>query len=103
MRIGQIGSRLTQAAILCLCIYGVVKWQASNDESSDVMAFTERACKDAIGARYDVSSIRLYDVKKNSSGYTVRASVTLSRGTPAKVTCLANAHGGIRDVIIDER
>lgn len=103
MQISQVGNSLIKVAIFCACVYGVVKWQAGSDQSGDVVAFAEKACTDAIGARYNVSNIRLYDVREDSSGYALRASVTLSSGRPAKVTCLANVHGGVRDIIIDER
>ena len=50
-----------------------------------------------------VSRVSVYDLEANSNGYTVRASATLTRGTPVKIVCLTNYQGGIRDVTVDER
>ncbi len=80
-----------------------MKWQATGNDSSDVTKFAEQACIDEIGVRYNVSNMRPYDVDENSNGYVVRVSVTSTRGTPAKVICLTNRNGGIRDIMIDER
>jgi len=65
--------------------------------------FAENACVDEIGNRYKVSSTKVYNVMDTGNGYSVRATATLTRGVPVKIICLTNAHGGVRDIAIDER
>jgi hypothetical protein len=47
--------------------------------------------------------VNVYSVKETNIGYVVRASVTLPKGTVAKVYCLTNTHGGVREITIEER
>jgi hypothetical protein len=89
--------------ILGACVYGFMKWQSLDSASSDVTSFATDACVDAASARYDISNPKPYKTATNSTGYVVRVSVTTASGKPAKVICLANAHGGINEVTIDER
>lgn len=103
MRVRQIAGNVVKLAILAACVYAAMQWQAGEFEDSSLEAFTESACAREISSRYSVSTVRVYDLKENSNGYTVRASATLDRGTPVKIVCLANPHGGIREVTIDER
>ena len=84
--------------MLGVCIYAFVKWEFDSPEDSDSREFAEQACVDAIGDRFDTTSIRPYSVNKNSNGYIVRASVTLANGKPAKTYCLTNEHGGVKEV-----
>ncbi len=65
--------------------------------------FAEKACRDEVNARYNVSTVRVYDVSETNNGYVVRITVTSTGGKPAKVVCLTNAQGGVRDISIDER
>jgi hypothetical protein len=99
----QIAGGLLKAAILGACVYGVVKWQYAETQDGDVAEFAQKACIDEIGARYNVTNAKPYDVRETGNGYVVRVSVTSARGTPAKVTCLTNSHGGLRDITIEER
>lgn len=103
MRAGQITGSVVKLAVLVACVYGVMQWQAAESRDGGVRAFAENACADEIHARFDVSSVNVYNVQETSNGYSVRASATLSRGTPVKIVCLANPHGGIRDLEIDQR
>lgn len=89
--------------ILGACVYGFMKWQSVDSASSEVTNFATDACVDAASARYDISDPKPYKTVPNSTGYVVRVSVTTARGNPAKVICLANAHGGINEVTIDDR
>ena len=103
MRAHQIAGPVFKLAILGACVYAVMKWQVGESQDGAVRAFAESACVDEIGSRYSVSAVRVYDLKENSNGYTVRASGTLARGTPVKIVCLTSPHGGVRDVAIDQR
>ena len=84
--------------MLVVCIYAFVKWDFDSPSDSGGSKFAEQACVDAIGDRFDTTSIRPYSVNKNSNGYIVRASVTLANGNPAKAYCLTNEHGGVEEV-----
>lgn len=101
--IRQITGDFFKLAVLCACVYAVTKWQAGGFQGDDVKAFAENACEDEVRSRFNVSRVSVYDLEANSNGYTVRASATLTRGTPVKIVCLTNYQGGIRDVTVDER
>ena len=103
MKIGETIGDVVKAALLFGLIYAALKWQGVSLLDDDIKDFAEKACITEIGHRFNVSTIRAYAVNENSNGYVVRASVTLARGTPAKVICLTNAHGGVREITIDER
>ena len=87
--------------MLGVCIYAFVKWEFDSPKDNGSREFAEQACVDAIGDRFDTTSIRPYSVNKNSNGYIVRASVTLANGKPAKTYCLTNEHGGVEEVGIE--
>lgn len=103
MKIGEIGSNLVKALIVGGAIYGVVNWQTIKPQGDEITDFAERACTDEINNRFDVSSIRVYSINKNRNGYIVRATLTLAKGNTAKVYCLTNTHGGVKEVTIEER
>jgi len=103
MIVGKLIGNVLKAALVCACVYGIVNWESIKQQDGAVVDFAKKACVDEIGSRYDVSTVRAYEVNENNNGYVVRASVTLARGTPAKVICLTNAHGGVREITIDER
>ena len=103
MGISRVIGSLTKALIVGACIYGFVKWQSLEAESSESEAFATKACADEIADSHKLSDARPYKVDSNSSGYVVRASATTARGKPVKVVCLANSHGGINEILIDER
>lgn len=103
MSVRSITSNLFKLAILGVCVFAFTKWQAAESQDGSLKAFTENACLDEIRNRYNVSRVKAYDFRETSSGYTVRASATSATGAPVKIVCLANTHGGIRDLAIDER
>jgi hypothetical protein len=103
LKIRQFTGSLVKGIILGMCVYGFMKWQSFDSMSSDVTSFATDACVDEASSRYDISNPKPYKAAANSTGYVVRVSVTTASGKPAKVICLANAHGGISDVTIDER
>lgn len=100
---GKLIGNLIKAAILLAGIYAIVKWAPIAMQPDDSAEFAEKACRDETAARFNVSTVRVYDVSKTNNGYTVRITVTLTRGTPAKVVCLTNANGGVRDILLDQR
>jgi hypothetical protein len=103
MKIRNTIGDLLKAAILCACVYGVVKWGPIELREDDVNEFAEKACIDEIRNRYDASSVNVYEIKESNNGYVVRASVELARGKRAKSICLTNVHGGVRDITIEQR
>ena len=100
---GRLVGNLIKAAILLAGIYVIVKWDPIGLQTDDNAEFAERACRDEAGVRYNVSTVRVYDVRETNNGYVVRITVTSTGGKPAKVVCLTNAQGGVRDISIDER
>jgi len=103
MKIGESIGNIFKVVLVCGCIYAFVKWEFDKPQDDDVSNFAEKACIDEIRDRFDVSTVRTYAVNETNNGYVVRASVTLARGTTAKVNCLTNAHGGVKDIMIEER
>ncbi len=103
MKIGETIRSILTAVVLFACIYGIMKWEFIKPQDDDVSDFAEKACADEIGDRFDASRVRVYAVNETNNGYVVRASVTLARGTTAKVHCLTNAHGGVKEITIEER
>ena len=103
MTIAKSIGNLFTAAIAIGCIYALLNWESSNPQSDDIGEYAKRACADEIASRFDSQSASVYAVDKTSNGYVVRASMTLTRGTPVKVTCLANEHGGVEEIRVDER
>ncbi len=103
MSIGRSIGSLLKVAVVVACGYGIWKWQGAASSDDDARAFARSACADEVRARYDVSNVRSYDIDENANGYVVRMTVTLPRGDAAKVVCLTNRNGGVRDISIDER
>ena len=97
-----IGSIL-KLALAGACIYALYTWQFAEPQGSEVRAFAEKACVDEIRSSYDVSTVRAYSIKENSDGYIVRASITMNKGGVAKVYCLANRHGGVKEISLEQR
>ena len=56
-----------------------------------------------IAKRYDVKTARVCAINENANGYVARATATLSKGGTAKINCLTNAHGGVKDITVEER
>jgi len=103
MKVGDTIGYIIKIALLVGIIYGVMKWQDIDLPGDDVKEFAESACVTEIRHRFDVITVNAYSVNENSNGYTVRASVTLAKGNTAKVNCLTNTHGGVKDITIEER
>jgi len=103
MRIRDTIGSLLKAAVFCACVYGVVKWDPIELLEDDVIEFAEQACIDEIRNRYNASTVSVYEVKESNNGYVVRASIVLARGKRAKGICLANVHGGVREISIEQR
>ncbi len=103
MKIGETIGNILKAVIVSGCIYGIVKWDFIKPQDGDISDFAEKACVDEIGDRFEASRVKAYAVNESNNGYVVRASVTLARGTIAKVYCLTNAHGGVKEITIEER
>ncbi len=98
----SIGS-LLKLALLCGAIYALVIWKFNGPENTGNTTYAEQSCADAIGGRFDTSSVNVYAVSKSDKGYVVRASITLPNDNPAKVLCLTNAFGGVEEIRIIER
>ncbi len=102
MKNGKLLGGVAKVAMFAGLVYVVMTWKDFNRLNDDVQDFAESSCIDEIRQRFEVSRVSTYSVEKNSSGYVVRATVTLNKGGNAKVTCLTNTHGGVRDVSINE-
>jgi hypothetical protein len=103
MSIRQSIGGLLKLAVVVACGYGIWVWQGGASSGDDVREFARRACADEVRARYNVSNVRSYDIDENANGFVVRVTVTLPRGDAAKVVCLTNRNGGVRDLTIEER
>lgn len=103
MKIGQVVGSIVKVALVGGLIYGIVNWQEIIPQEDDVEVFAEKACVDEIERRYDVSRVRAYSISETNNGYVIRATVTLSKGNIAKVYCLTNTHGGVKEISIEER
>lgn len=84
------------------CAYALYKWNPISPQDDESIRFAEKACTNEARSRFNGSNIRIYDVNETNDGYVVRASITLDRGNTAKVVCLTNRHGSIREVTIEE-
>lgn len=97
-----IGS-LIKGALLLGVIYAILNWQDIGLVGDDVRDFAENACITEIKQKFDVTRVRAFSIEENSNGYVVHTSVTLTKGNTASVRCLTNVHGGVRDIVIEER
>jgi hypothetical protein len=103
MNIGASIGNVIKIALVLGGIYAFVKWEFTETQDDDVRSFAEKACIDEIEDRFNTSMVRIYAVNENNNGYVVRTTVTLARGTVAKIYCLTNAHGGVEEITIEER
>jgi len=103
MNISRATGSIVKAAILIGIAYGILNWQDINLPDDGVKDFAEKACISEITQLFNVTRVRVYAINENSNGYVVRATVTLAKGNTAKVNCLTNDHGGVRDISIEER
>jgi len=102
MKIAAAFGTLVKVALVFGIIYAIMKSGVISPQGDDLSEFAEKACIDGIRGRYDTTTMRVYSVKESNNGYIVRASVTLAKGNVAKVYCLTNEHGGVRDIAIEE-
>jgi hypothetical protein len=103
MKISKATGSIVKAVILIGIAYGILNWQEVNLTDDGAKDFAEKACISEITRRFNVTTVRAYAINENSNGYVVRATVTLAKGNTAKVNCLTNVHGGVRDISIEER
>ena len=103
MNTGAALSYLLKLIFIGGCIYGLVTWQSTANTDGDARTFAEKACTDGVQARYNATGVRVYSIDESTSGFVVKASLTLARGTTAKASCVANRHGGVTDIYIQER
>ena len=99
----RITGNIFKLAILCACVFAVIRWQADESQDGSIKEFAENACLREISARYNVNGLKTYQVKTTANGYSVRASATSAGGARIKIVCITNTHGGVRDISIDER
>jgi hypothetical protein len=102
MRIGETISSIVKIAVVVACVYAFLKWQFTEPQLDEIGQFAEKACVDQMIGRYNAKAAKVYSVKKNESGYVVRASLTFANGTPARVYCLANNQGGVKELILEQ-
>lgn len=103
MKISSVFDNILKVALLAACIYGLVKFDVFNLRGDDSGTFAEESCVDEARDRYSLSALNAYSINENSSGYVVRLSATLSRGGVAKLVCLTNEHGRVKEITIEER
>jgi len=103
MKIGAAIGNVLKIALLGACIYVFIKWDFTDSRNDEGSGFAEHACVTEIRGRFDVTSAKAYSVERNEKGYVVHATMTLARGTPAKVICLCNEHGGVEEIRVEER
>ena len=103
MNISHAIGTLVKIALVAGCIYWLMKWNSSDQQDDADIAFAEKACVSEISSRYNTSAVRTYAANENSNGYVIRASITLPAGETAKVICLSNANGRVRELTIEER
>jgi hypothetical protein len=103
MNIGGSIGKILKAVIVLGLVYMLAKWQFDKPQDGNNTDYAEQVCVDEISDRFDVTSVTAYAVNKTQKGFVVRASITLAKGTPAKVYCLTNEHGGVEEIRIEER
>lgn len=103
MKLGSAVNNLLQLAFIGACVYLAVTWGFGGGSDDPAVGRAESACLDAIEMRYGKRPGKAYAVDPNSSGFVVRASITVRDRTPAKVYCLANEHGGVEELRIVEQ
>jgi hypothetical protein len=101
--IGQSIGTIVKIGLVAGCVYALLKWNPISPQDDGSIKFAEKACTDEIGTRFNGSNVRIYAVTETNDGYVVRASISLDNGNIAKVVCLTNTHGSVREVMIEER
>ena len=102
MNIGKSIANVLKAVLLIGFIYAFMNWESIRPKNDNAVDYAKQSCVDEIGDRYNASTVNVYMVNKNESGYVVRASITLQRGARAKVYCLTNEHGRVEDILVEE-
>jgi hypothetical protein len=100
---GRAISNLVVLAIIVGGTYYLWNWQFGAAGVDEAMGYAEQSCADEVRSRYDTTTVKANSVRENANGYTVRATMTLARGDVARVTCLTNSNGSVRDIAVDER
>ena len=103
MKIGDSINTLLMAAIAIGCLYALWTWQFDDSPNDDNRDYAESACVDEIDGRFAATVVNVYAVEKNANGFVVRASITLPKGSSAKVYCVTNEFGRVEDVRLLER
>ena len=88
-------------ALLGAIAYGIWYWQTTRGGADASTAHIERACRDAISSRFDMTRVSISRISENSNGFTVRASGALSNGSTARLVCLTSSNGSVQDVSIE--
>ena len=103
MKMGKVVNNIVTLAIVGGAIYAFLNWDSLKPGSDANAQYAEQACMTEIRARFDTISANVYGITAKDSGYVVRATMKLPRGNAVKVYCLANEHGRVTDVRVDER
>jgi len=100
---GKAIGNLIRLAVIAAVAYGLWKWEFAGSDDDDAMVYAEISCVDEIRSRYATTTVSSHSVRETNNGYVVRGSMTLARGGTAKVTCLTNENGRVRDIMVEER
>jgi len=100
MKLGEFIGSVIKLAILCGVVYALWKFDFIGSQGDDNSDFATRSCADSIRGRFDAPSVNVYSVKESETGYVVRASITVSKETPAKIICFTNEFGGVEEIRI---
>lgn len=100
--IGQSIGTIIKIGLVAGCAYALFKWNPISLQDDDSIKFAEKACTDEFSSRFNASNVRIYAVNETNDGYVLRASISLQKGNTAKVICLTNTHGSVREVTIEE-
>ena len=103
MKPGAFIGSVIKLAILCAVVYALWKFDFIGSQGDDNSDFAKRSCADAIRDRFDAPSVNVYSITESDTGYVVRASITVSKETPAKIICLTNEFGGAEEIRIIEQ
>jgi hypothetical protein len=101
--VGQSVGTIIKIGLVAGCAYALFKWNPISLQDDDNTKFAEKACADEFSSRFDGTNVRIYNVNEINDGFVVRASITLAKGNIAKVVCLTNTHGSVREITIEER
>ena len=83
-------------------LYLAVTWYLGGSQAVGNGEHARTTCAREIRHKFGGESVRVTSVKPNSSGYIVRASITVRPGTIARVYCLTNESGWVKDIQLVE-